>query len=186
MTVQSVETNLRDVVVLEPKVFRDDRGFFFESYSARSFLEATGLELDFVQDNHSRSERNVLRGLHYQLPPMAQGKLVRCTSGAIWDVAVDVRTGSDQRGEWFGVELSESNFKQLWIPPGFAHGFLVLSANADVQYKATAEYAPSLEASIKWSDPALSIAWPISGTPIVSEKDEAAPVFEQATMMESG
>lgn len=184
MTVQSVETNLRGVVVLEPKVFADERGFFFESFNAQSFRDVTGHDTEFVQDNHSRSTRNVIRGLHYQLPPMAQGKLVRCTKGAIWDVAVDVGATSDQRGDWFGVELSESNFKQLWIPPGFAHGFLVLSDVADVQYKATTGYAPTTEASVKWSDPTLAIAWPITGTPIVSEKDESAPEFEFAKMME--
>ena len=166
------ETSIPGVLVLEPKVFGDDRGFFMESFNQRVFDEAVGAPVNFVQDNHSRSVRGVLRGLHYQLPPHAQGKLVRVTLGAVFDVAVDIRKCSATLGQWVGVELSGENQKQLWIPPGMAHGFLVLSASADFLYKASDYYAPQAEKCIRWDDPDLAIKWPESGSaPIVSGKD---------------
>jgi len=172
-----IPTNLPEVLILEPKVFGDDRGFFMESYNQRAFNEAVGYEVDFVQDNHSRSARGVLRGLHFQLPPHAQGKLVRVTSGRVFDVAVDVRRSSKRFGEWVGVELSAENRRQLWIPPGFAHGFLVLSENADFLYKASAYYSPSAERAVCWNDDRLGIIWPTStaGQLIISSRDAAAP-----------
>ncbi|MBT9500766.1 MAG: dTDP-4-dehydrorhamnose 3,5-epimerase [Burkholderiaceae bacterium] len=174
-------TSIPGLLILQPKVFGDERGFFFESYSRRAFLEATGLDLDFVQHNHSRSSRGVLRGLHYQLPPHEQGKLVRVASGAIWDVAVDVRPGSPSFGRWEGVELSAQNQKQLWLPPGFAHGFLVLSDIAEVLYMTTSAYAPQSEASVRWDDPALAISWPDVGmAPLLSPKDLQAPSLKDA------
>jgi len=174
-------TSIPGLLILQPKVFGDERGFFFESYSRRAFLEATGLDLDFVQHNHSRSSKGVLRGLHYQLPPHEQGKLVRVASGAIWDVAVDVRPGSPSFGRWEGVELSAQNQKQLWLPPGFAHGFLVLSDAAEVLYMTTAAYAPLAEAAVRWDDPALAIAWPDVGmAPLLSPKDIQAPWLKDA------
>lgn len=169
-----------EVVLLEPKVFGDERGFFFESYNERAFCEATGLDVRFVQDNHSRSARNVLRGLHYQLPPKAQGKLVRVVAGEVFDVALDVRRGSPTFGKWVGDILSADNKRQLWIPPGFAHGFLVLSEYAEFLYKTTDYYAPERERCIAWNDPQLSIAWPLNGEPLLSPKDREGVSFAAA------
>jgi dTDP-4-dehydrorhamnose 3,5-epimerase len=162
-----------DVILLEPKVFGDERGFFFESYNHQAFRKATGLEVEFVQDNHSRSVKNVLRGLHYQLPPKAQGKLVRCVLGEVFDVAVDIRRSSPTFGQWVGEVLSADNKRLLWIPPGFAHGFLVLSDVAEFLYKATDYYAPEFERCLRWDDPGLAVDWPLSGTPALSSKDLA-------------
>lgn len=171
--------------ILEPRVFSDDRGFFFESYNQRTFEEAIGESFPFVQDNHSRSAKGVLRGLHYQLPPAAQGKLVRVTRGMVFDVAVDIRRSSPTFGDWVGYELSEDNFRQLWIPPGFAHGFIALTDVADVQYKATAYYAPDLDRAIRWDDPSIGIDWPLGGiTPIVSTKDSSAPPMAEAEVFD--
>jgi dTDP-4-dehydrorhamnose 3,5-epimerase len=171
-------TAIADVLILEPKVFRDERGFFTESFNQRLFDEAAGRPVTFVQDNHSRSQRGVLRGLHYQLAPHAQGKLVRAARGTVYDVAVDIREGSPTRGRWVGVELSDENQRQLWIPAGLAHGFLVLSDIADFLYKTTAFYAPASEGSIRWDDPTLAIDWPLHGVaPVVSAKDAAAPFW---------
>jgi len=176
-------TSIPDVLLIEPKVFGDERGFFIESFNERKFAEAVGRTVAFVQDNHSRSGKGVLRGLHYQRGPHAQGKLVRVVSGAVFDVAVDLRPGSSTRGRWVGQELSAANHLQLWIPPGFAHGFLVLSESADFLYKATGYYAPHAEASIRWNDPDLAIAWPLNGTlPILSSKDAVAPLLREATI----
>lgn len=175
-----VPTELPDVLVIEPRVFRDARGFFFESYNARTFAEHTGVETSFVQDNHSRSRRGTLRGLHYQIR-QPQGKLVRVAGGAVYDVAVDLRRDSATFGHWTGVHLSARNRRQLWIPPGFAHGFLVTSASADVLYKATDFYAPDFERCIRWDDPTLAIDWPAPGAPIVvSDKDAAGAQFQVA------
>ena len=169
-------TSIADVLILEPRVFGDERGFFMESFNQRAFNETTGLALDFVQDNHSRSARGVLRGLHYQLPPHAQGKLVRVTQGAVFDVVVDIRRNSPSFGQWAGVELSGSNHRQLWVPPGLAHGFLVLSESADFLYKTTAYYEPKAERSLRWDDPLLAITWPDLGVPpLLAAKDAAAP-----------
>lgn len=175
-------TTLPEVLILEPRVFGDERGFFLESYSRRTFNEAVGHAVEFVQDNHSRSVGGVLRGLHFQLPPHAQGKLVRVASGRVFDVAVDVRHGSPRFGQWVGVELTADNQRQLWIPPGFAHGFLVLSDSADFLYKTTEYYAPQAERSVRWDDPVLGIRWPIPATSrvVVSAKDAAAPSLDEA------
>ena len=162
-----------EILLIEPKVFGDERGFFFESFNQRAFNEATGLDVQFVQDNHSRSAKNVLRGLHYQLPPKAQGKLVRVVVGEVFDVAVDIRKDSPTFGKWVGEVLSADNKRQLWIPPGFAHGFLVLSEAAEFLYKTTDYYAPELERSIAWDDPEVAVCWPMSGLPVVSAKDRA-------------
>jgi dTDP-4-dehydrorhamnose 3,5-epimerase len=170
-------TSIPDVLIIEPKVFGDERGFFFESFNQKAFNEATGLKANFVQDNHSRSAKDVLRGLHYQVQ-QPQGKLVRVVRGAVFDVAVDIRKGSPTFGKWVGTELSEENHKQLWVPPGFAHGFLVLSDFADFLYKTTDYYAPQHERSIRWNDDVLAIAWPLEGrNPTVSTKDAAASPF---------
>ena len=163
--------SMPEVVLFTPTVFGDERGLFMESYNARAFSEATGCEPDFVQDNHSKSQRGVLRGLHYQLPPNAQGKLVRVVTGAVFDVAVDLRCSSPTFGQWVGQVLSADNRQQLWIPPGFAHGFLTLTDTADFLYKTTAYYAPASERAIAWDDPAIGINWPSDGEPLVSEKD---------------
>jgi len=168
---QVTPTAIPDVLLLEPKVFGDERGFFFESFNERRFTEAVGQMVSFVQDNHSRSRRGVLRGLHYQLPPHAQGKLVRVTTGEVFDVAVDLRRGSPTFGKWVGEVLSAQNHRQLWIPPGFAHAFLVLSETADFLYKTTDYYAPSAERCIRWDDPTLAITWPFDGAPSLSPKD---------------
>ena len=176
---KAISTAIPDVLVLEPKVFGDARGFFLESFNQRVFNQATGLEVEFVQDNHSRSAKGVLRGLHYQLQ-QPQGKLVRVVSGAVFDVAVDLRASSSHFGQWVGVELSEDNHRQLWIPPGFAHGFLVLSDSADFLYKTTDYYAPEHERAILWNDPAIGIAWPLTVEPLLSTKDQAASLLADA------
>ena len=169
-----------DVLLLEPKVFGDERGFFMESFNQRAFHAATGLELQFVQDNHSRSARNVLRGLHYQAV-QPQGKLVRVVAGEVFDVAVDIRRGSPTFGKWVGEILSGTNKRQLWVPPGLAHGFLVLSDTADFLYKTTDYYAPAHERCIAWNDPTLAIGWPLNGqTPLLSAKDVAGAAFASA------
>ncbi|RZT95250.1 dTDP-4-dehydrorhamnose 3,5-epimerase [Rivibacter subsaxonicus] len=171
-----IPTALPEVLILEPKVFGDERGFFMESFNQQAFDAAVGYPVKFVQDNHSRSAHGVLRGLHYQLPPHAQGKLVRVTSGSVFDVAVDMRRSSPRFGQWVGVELSASNHRQLWIPPGFAHGFLVTSDSADFLYKTTGYYAPGSEGAVRWDDPQLGVAWPLAGgPPALSAKDAAAP-----------
>lgn len=181
----ATRTDIPDVLILEPKVFGDERGFFFESFNARHFSEITGLAVDFVQDNHSKSQKNVLRGLHYQLEPKAQGKLVRVVQGAVFDVAVDIRKNSPFFGRWVGVELSAENKRQLWIPPGFAHGFLTLSETAEFLYKATNYYSPDNERAILWNDPALAILWPTSENGVrVSAKDEQALSFADAELFE--
>ncbi|ROR50508.1 dTDP-4-dehydrorhamnose 3,5-epimerase [Diaphorobacter sp. C33] len=159
-----------DVVLIEPKVFGDARGFFFESFNQKTFNEATGTNHQFVQDNHSRSSQGVLRGLHYQIQ-QPQGKLVRVARGKVWDVAVDIRKSSPTFGQWVGAELSEDNQHQLWVPPGFAHGFVVLSESADFLYKTTDYYAPEHERCIAWNDPQLAIRWPYEGEPRLSAKD---------------
>ena len=159
-----------DVLLLEPKVFGDARGYFYESYNRRTFARATGLDVEFVQDNHSRSARNVLRGLHYQVR-QPQGKLVRVTSGEIWDVAVDLRRGSPSFGRWVGMTLDAESRRMLWVPAGFAHGFLVTSESAEVLYKTTDYYAPEHERTLLWNDPALAISWPLAGDPVMSDKD---------------
>jgi dTDP-4-dehydrorhamnose 3,5-epimerase len=167
---KAVPTALPGVLVLEPKVFGDERGFFFESYNRRAFREATGLDPDFVQDNHSKSARNVLRGLHYQVRNV-QGKLVRVTAGEVWDVVVDLRRSSPAFGRWLGVTLSAANRRMLWVPEGFAHGFLVTSESAEFLYKTTDYYAPEHERSLLWNDPALAIAWPLAGEPLLKPGD---------------
>lgn len=176
------KTRIPEVLVIEPKVFGDDRGFFLESYNRKSFTEI-GLQRDFVQDNHSRSGHNVLRGLHYQIG-QPQGKLVRVVSGAIWDVAVDIRRSSATFGQWVGEELTAENKRMFWIPEGFAHGFVVISDSADVLYKATDFYAPSYERSLLWNDPQLAIKWPLSGEPLLSQKDRAGQLLSQAETFE--
>jgi dTDP-4-dehydrorhamnose 3,5-epimerase len=169
-------TQIEGVLILEPRVFGDERGFFMESFNRKTFNDVTGLALDFVQDNHSRSAKGVLRGLHYQLPPHAQGKLVRVTQGSVFDVAVDIRRASPSFGRWVGVELSGGNHRQLWIPPGLAHGFLVTSDSADFLYKTTDYYEPESERSLRWDDPLLAIQWPDLGmAPVLSGKDSGAP-----------
>lgn len=168
---------IADVLLLEPKLFGDERGFFFESFNQRAFNQATGLDLHFVQDNHSRSARHVLRGLHYQAV-QPQGKLVRVVAGEVFDVAVDIRPGSPTFGRWAGELLSATNKHQLWVPPGLAHGFLVLSDSADFLYKTTDYYAPEHERCIAWNDTSLSIDWPLNGnTPVLSAKDQAGKAF---------
>ena len=181
---QITPTSLPGVLIIEPKVIGDARGFFFESYNRRRFAEATGEDVDFVQDNQSRSARGVLRGLHYQLPPNAQAKLVRVGNGSIFDVAVDIRRGSPNFGRWTGVELSAENRKQLWIPAGFAHGFLTLSETADVLYKASGYYSPADEGSVAWDDPEVGIEWPATHEPLLSDKDRAAPRLRSAKTFE--
>ena len=176
-------TEVPGVLILKPKVFGDDRGFFMESFNRRTWLETTGLDFEFVQDNHSRSVRGVLRGLHYQIR-QPQGKLVRVVSGEVFDVAVDVRRSSPTFGKWAGVTLSAQNKLQFWIPPGFAHGFLVLSEQADFLYKATDFYAPEHERTIIWNDPDLNISWPSTITPELSAKDGAAPFFRDAEVFD--
>jgi dTDP-4-dehydrorhamnose 3,5-epimerase len=173
------ETSIPAVLLLKPRVFGDDRGFFFESYNQKEFGKATSLHREFVQDNHSLSVGNVLRGLHYQIR-QPQGKLVRCVAGAIFDVAVDLRRSSPTFGKWMGENLSARNKHQLWIPEGFAHGFLVLTDVAEVLYKATDFYAPEHERCIRWDDPDLEIDWPLRGAPILSPKDGAAGLFKSS------
>lgn len=174
-----VTTEIPDVVLIEPKVFGDDRGFFFESYNARAFNDKVGITHQFVQDNHSRSSQGVLRGLHYQIQ-QAQGKLVRAIVGSIFDVAVDIRQSSPTFGQWVGCMLTAENKHQLWVPPGFAHGFLVVSDVAEVLYKTTDFYAPQHERSIRWDDPDLNIRWPLPCEPILSAKDQAGQFLKSA------
>lgn len=175
-----VDTAIPDVKIIEPAVFGDARGFFFESFNQQKFDQAVGRSVHFVQDNHSRSSRGVLRGLHYQLPPHPQGKLVRVTSGEVYDVAVDIRRSSPTFGKSVGVLLTAENKRQFWVPEGFAHGFVVVSEHADFIYKTTDYWFKDLERSIKWNDPALSIDWPESIDPILSEKDALAGLLVQA------
>lgn len=172
------ETRLPGVLLLEPKVFGDARGFFLESWNRQAF-KSLGLDVEFVQDNHSRSSKGVLRGLHYQLET-PQGKLVRVVSGAVFDVAVDIRKSSAHFGRWVGHELSADNQRMMWIPPGFAHGFLVLSDTADFLYKTTSYYAPQSDRGIRWDDPQIGVKWPLEGTPALSAKDQVQPLLADA------
>jgi len=172
---------IADLILCVPKIFGDDRGFFYESFNQNLFDAAVGHQVRFVQDNHSRSAKGVLRGLHYQIAPRKQGKLVRVTRGALFDVAVDIRRRSPTFGKWVGTELSETNHKQLWIPPGFAHGFFSLIDGTEMLYKATEFYDPGLERVIRWDDPTLGIDWPLTGKPVLSAKDQSATTLEHAT-----
>jgi dTDP-4-dehydrorhamnose 3,5-epimerase len=172
-------TTIPEVIILEPKVFGDERGFFFESFNARAFEQATGFKREFVQDNHSKSAKNVLRGLHYQIQN-PQGKLVRVTQGEVFDVAVDLRKSSKTFRQWVGVHLSADNKKQLWVPEGFAHGFVVLSETAEFLYKTTDYYAPEYERSLLWNDPVLNIDWPVEEQPKLAAKDAAALTLAEA------
>ena len=174
-----IKTEIPDLLIIEPKVFGDDRGFFFESFNARAFAEQTGVTDSFVQDNHSRSAKGVLRGLHYQIK-QPQGKLVRAVEGEIYDAVVDVRRSSPTFGKWFGITLSAESKRQLWVPAGFAHGFVVTSDYAEVLYKTTDYWAPEHERSIIWNDPVLAIAWPLDGEPLLSAKDEAGVPLAEA------
>ncbi|ADY74003.1 dTDP-4-dehydrorhamnose 3,5-epimerase [Desulfurobacterium thermolithotrophum DSM 11699] len=180
MPFEFIRTEIPEVVIVKPKVFGDERGFFMETYKKSDF-EKAGIDTDFVQDNHSKSVKGVLRGLHYQLEPKAQGKLVRCIKGKVFDVAVDIRKGSPTFGKWVGVELSSENKLMLWIPKGFAHGFLTLSEEAEIIYKVSgSEYSPEHDRSIRWNDPDIGIEWPLDGEPILSEKDKLAPFLKDA------
>jgi len=181
---KKITTNIPDVFILEPKVFGDERGFFMESFNQEKWQELTGLQTTFVQDNHSRSSRGVLRGLHYQIQ-QPQGKLVRCVVGEVFDVAVDIRKSSSTFGQWTGVVLSAENKRQFWVPPGFAHGFLVLSESADFLYKTTEYYAPQHERCIRWDDPVIGVKWPWQGEPILSQKDLSAPLLESSPIFEN-
>lgn len=175
-----VATGLPEVLILEPKVFGDERGFFLESYNAKAFRDATGLDVAFVQDNHSRSARNVLRGIHYQVV-RPQGKLVRVVSGSVFDVAVDLRRSSPNFGRWVGIDLSADNHRQMWIPPGFGHAFLVRSEFADFLYKTTDYWLAQFDRAVRWNDPALAVEWPLAGAePVVSAKDAVAPSLDAA------
>lgn len=176
-------TAIPEVILLEPKVFGDDRGFFFESFNAKAFEQATGLRREFVQDNHSKSAKNVLRGLHFQIQK-PQGKLVRVAQGEVFDVAVDLRKSSKTFGQWVGVHLSSENKKQLWVPEGFAHGFLVISETAEFLYKTTEYYAPEFERSLLWNDPVLGIEWPLEGEPKLAAKDVAANALKLTDVFE--
>lgn len=178
-----VSTSIPDVLIIEPKVFGDSRGFFFESFNLKVFSQATGLDVNFVQDNHSRSVKGVLRGLHYQIR-QPQGKLVRVVRGAVFDVSVDIRKSSPNFGQWVGVELTEDNYRQVWVPPGFAHGFYVLSDSADFLYKTTDYYVPDFERSLAWNDPKVAIAWPIDNDeqPVVSIKDKLGASLADAEL----
>ncbi|QDQ27339.1 dTDP-4-dehydrorhamnose 3,5-epimerase [Chitinimonas arctica] len=176
---QAIRTAIPDVIILEPKVFGDERGFFYESFNERTFRELTGTSVEFVQDNHSKSVRGVLRGLHYQLQ-QAQGKLVRVAAGEVLDVAVDIRKSSPTFGQWVGVRLSAENKRQLWVPAGFAHGFVVLSETAEFLYKTTDYYAPAHERCIAWDDPALAIDWEFDGEPQLSGKDKQGKLLAEA------
>ena len=184
---QISHTAIADVLIVEPQVFGDARGFLMESYNRRAFTQATGVEVDFVQDNHSRSRKGVLRGLHYQIQ-QPQGKLVRVTAGAVFDVAVDIRRGSPSFGRWVGVELSADNQRQLWVPPGLAHGFVVLSDSADFLYKTTDYYAPQFERSLAWDDPAIGIDWPLAAhgieAPLLSDKDRTGLPLARAEVFD--
>ncbi|MEA5534436.1 dTDP-4-dehydrorhamnose 3,5-epimerase [Crocosphaera sp. XPORK-15E] len=172
-------TKIPDVLIIEPRIFGDERGFFYESYNHKAFTEAIGFDLNFVQDNHSRSLKNVLRGLHYQIQ-QPQGKLVRVVVGEVLDIAVDIRKNSPTFGQWVGCLLSAENKRQFWVPEGFAHGFLVLSDAAEFLYKTTDYYAPEYERSILWNDPDLGIDWQLKEEPIVSKKDKIGTPFKQA------
>ena len=174
-----IKTSIADVIIFEPKLFGDDRGFFFESFNANVFAQATGLNPQFVQDNHSKSAKNVLRGLHYQIE-QAQGKLVRVTQGEVFDVAVDLRVSSATFGKWESTILSGENKRQMWVPPGFAHGFLVLSDTAEFLYKTTDFYAPQHECCLKWDDPTVAIKWPTSANPLLSAKDSLGLSLQDA------
>ncbi|MFM9912115.1 MAG: dTDP-4-dehydrorhamnose 3,5-epimerase [Methylophilaceae bacterium] len=176
-----IPTPIPDLLILEPKVFGDSRGFFFESYNENAFHAATGLRPSFVQDNHSRSAKGVLRGLHYQIQ-QPQGKLVRVTEGKVFDVAVDIRRSSPTFGKWFGAHLSAENRRMMWVPAGFAHGFLVLSEFAEFLYKTTDFYAPEHERSISWNDPAIGVQWPLQGAPFLSAKDQQASLLKAAEL----
>jgi dTDP-4-dehydrorhamnose 3,5-epimerase len=175
-----INTKIPDVKIIEPTVFGDERGFFFESFNHAKFEAAIGRTINFVQDNHSKSVKGVLRGLHYQRPPNPQGKLVRCVVGEVFDVAVDVRVGSPTYGQWVGVHLSAENKRQLWIPEGFAHGFYTLSDEAEFLYKTTNYYAPESDTCVIWNDPAIGIEWPLNGEPILSGKDQLGVYLNQA------
>jgi len=174
-----IPTTIADVLIIEPEVFGDERGFFFESFNRKVFVEATGVTTDFVQDNQSKSVQGVLRGLHYQIQ-QPQGKLVRVCSGGVLDVVVDIRKSSASFGQWESVALSAENKRQLWVPPGFAHGFIVMSESAEFLYKTTEYYAPQYERCIRWDDPDLAIDWQYKGNPVVSEKDSRGYLFKQA------
>lgn len=177
-----IDTEIPEVKIFEPRVFGDSRGFFYESFNQKIFENATGFKGEFVQDNHSKSQRGVLRGLHYQLPPMAQGKLVRVTVGEVFDVAVDIRKSSATFGKWVGVRLSSENKRQLWVPEGFAHGFYTISETAEFLYKTTNFYSPQHEASLIWNDESINIQWPIEGiqNPILNQKDAIAKSFAES------
>ena len=172
-------SEIKDLVVLSPEIFKDERGYFFESYNKKRVSPAIFNNINFVQDNESYSKKNVLRGLHFQRPPKSQGKLVRVVTGEVYDVSVDLRTNSDSFGRWFAIILSEKNKKQIWIPPGFAHGFLTISKDAILSYKTTEYYEPSYEVCLKWNDPSLSIDWPIKKNLIISNKDAQGISFDK-------
>jgi dTDP-4-dehydrorhamnose 3,5-epimerase len=178
-----VSTSIPDLLIIEPKVFGDSRGFFFESFNLKAFSQATGLDVNFVQDNHSRSVKGALRGLHYQIR-QPQGKLVRVVRGAVFDVAVDIRKSSPSFGQWVGVEITEDNYRQVWVPPGFAHGFYTLSDSADFLYKTTDYYVPDFERSLAWNDPGVGIAWPIDNEaqPVISAKDKQGASLADAEL----
>ncbi|MGV1045697.1 dTDP-4-dehydrorhamnose 3,5-epimerase [Limnohabitans sp.] len=183
MPYTATPTHIPDLLILEPKVFGDSRGFFFESFNQQGFNQVTGLDVNFVQDNHSRSSKGVLRGLHYQVH-QPQGKLVRVVRGAVFDVAVDIRKSSPTFGQWVGVELTEDNHKQFWVPPGFAHGFVVLSDTADFLYKTTDYWYPEHERSLLWSDPVIGIEWPFDFAPQLAAKDAQANLLAEAEVFE--
>ncbi|WP_456484997.1 dTDP-4-dehydrorhamnose 3,5-epimerase [Desulfurobacterium sp.] len=183
MPFEFLKTEIPEVIIVKPRVFGDERGFFLETYKKSDFTKA-GINGEFVQDNHSKSRKGVLRGLHYQAKPKMQGKLVRCIKGRIFDVAVDIREGSSTFGKWVGVELSEENKLMLWIPEGFAHGFLTLSEEAEIVYKVSgSEYSPEHDRSIRWNDPQIGIEWPIDKEPLLSEKDRNAPFLQEAELL---
>ncbi len=183
MPFNAINTALPGVLILEPKVFGDDRGFFFESFNQRDFQQATGLDVNFVQDNHSKSGKGVLRGLHYQIQH-PQGKLVRATQGVVFDVVVDMRRSSPHFGKWVGVELSAENKRQLWVPPGYAHGFVVTSDTAEFLYKTTDYWYPEYERSLLWCDATVGVQWPLDGEPKLAAKDAAGKVFAEADAFE--
>jgi dTDP-4-dehydrorhamnose 3,5-epimerase len=180
---QVIQTAIPEVLIIEPKVFGDDRGFFYESFNQQSFEELTGVKANFVQDNHSKSAINVLRGLHYQIQ-QPQGKLVRVAVGEVFDVAVDLRRQSSTFGQWVGVVLSADNKRQLWVPPGFGHGFVVLKEGTEFLYKTTDYYAPQYERCVRWDDPAIGIEWPIIGSPVLSAKDKVGADLANAEVFE--
>lgn len=185
MSLTVTATALPGVMLIAPQVFGDERGFFSETWSQRALDEALDQRLTFVQDNHSRSQRGVLRGLHWQRPPQAQGKLVRVARGKVLDVAVDVRRSSPHCGQWVAVELSDTNHRQMWVPPGFAHGFVVLSDVADLHYKTTGYYAPQAESALRWDDPHVGVDWQLGGVqPLVSAKDAAAPLWDAVALLD--